>query len=69
MKISHLDDFVNLYFETHIQFKKFRNYLRQLRYECYIFNNEELHILVKLNGSSYSKLLEYLLICDNIPLF
>lgn len=69
MKIFHKDDFVNLYFDTHTQFKKFRNYLRQLKYECYIYNNDEFHICVKLNGSSYAKFLENLLVYDNISLF
>ena len=69
MKISHSDDYVNLYFDTHTQFKKFRNYLRQLKYEIYIYNNVEFHIFIKLNGSSYVKFLENLLVYDNIPLF
>lgn len=69
MKIFHKDDFVNLYFDTHTLFKKFRNYLRHLKYDCYILNDDELHIFVILHGSSYAKFLEYLLICDNTPLF
>lgn len=69
MRIKRSDDVVSLYFDTHTQFKKFRNYLRNFKYEIYILCADKLHILVKLNGSSYSKFLEYLLICDNTPLF
>ena len=69
MKIFHKDDVVVLSFDTHTQYKKFRNYLRQLKYEVLVLNSPKLELTILLNRSSYAKFLEELLVYDNIPLF